>query len=93
MRQAEVRHVADEVALAHRFAEPRVVELLLADAGRRSGRGSRARVDQAAVGQREDRSRTLRNSVRASPCWKSVRPQPRISSASPVNAVDRSSST
>ena len=27
------------------------------------------------------------------PCWKSVRPQPRIKSASPVKAIDSSSST
>jgi hypothetical protein len=36
---------------------------------------------------------TERNMACGSPCWKSVRPQPRISTQSPVNAMLRSSIT
>ena len=54
MRQAEVGHVADEVVLADRLGKPRVVELLLADAGDGEAAVVVAGIDQAAIGQRED---------------------------------------
>ena len=56
MRQAEVVHVADEIALADRLAEPRVVELLLADAGGGEAAVVVAGIEQALVRQREDLS-------------------------------------
>ena len=58
MRQVEVLHVADVVALADLAAEPRIELLLLGDAGRRSGRDSRAP-------DRAGRSRAARRCARA----------------------------
>src|ERR1700682_5843198 len=53
-RRAEMGHVADEVGLADRFREARVVDLLLADAGDGEAAIVVARIDQAAIGRRED---------------------------------------
>src|SRR5204862_2758710 len=54
MRQAKVGHVADEVRLADRFGQARVVELLLADAGDGEAAVIVAGIDEAVVGERED---------------------------------------
>src|SRR4249920_2316729 len=54
MREAEVLHVADEVLLADRLAEARVVELLLAYAGGGEAAVIVRGIDRAGVGQRED---------------------------------------
>ena len=54
MGQAEVLHVADEVLLADRLPEARVVQLLLADAGDGQAAVVMPGIDQAALRQRED---------------------------------------
>src|SRR5205823_3305000 len=54
MRQTEVGHIADEVRLADRISKARVVELLLADARHREATVIVPRIDEAAIGQRED---------------------------------------
>ena len=86
--QAEVRHVADEVLFARAAADARVVAALLADRARRCGRRSRARDRRrSSSASVKSCSRIERKSRCASPCWKSVRPAPRTSSASPVNTI------
>src|SRR5688572_20894065 len=54
VRKAEVGHVADEVVLANGLGEARVEELLLADTGHAQAAVVVSRIDQAALGQRED---------------------------------------
>ena len=85
-RQVQVAHQRDE-RRAVATGEPRVVPLLVAD--RRHGvavvivRGPHARV----VGQREEPLVHAVVERAASPLWKSVRPQPSISSVSPVSTL------
>ncbi len=94
MRQPQVLHVAGEIGLADLAAEARVEVPLLARRWSRSGRGNRAR-DRAGSRPAGEKicSCTERYIARGSPCWKSVRPLPRISRQSPVKAMLRSSST
>ena len=54
MRQVEVLHVADIVALADLAAKPRIELLLLGDAGRGEAAIVVRRIEQAGLGQRED---------------------------------------
>ena len=54
MRQVEVLHVADEVALADLAAQPRIELLLLGDAGGGEPAIVVRRIEQAGLGQRED---------------------------------------
>ena len=54
MRQVEVLHVADEVALADLAAEARVEALLLGHAGHGEAAIVVRRIEQAGLGQRED---------------------------------------
>jgi len=56
--QAEVGHVADEIVLADRFGEARIVQLLLADARDREAAIVVAGIDEAII-------RPARRSARA----------------------------
>ena len=85
MREAQVFHESDEIIFVSVTAKSRIEVLFFIDATCRQATIIMRRIDEAIVRQRRNSSRVTEwYSVLASPCWKSVRPAPRMSSASPV---------